>query len=223
MPGEPGPSPEPERRPSYRASPSRRSPAAPPILPGRPSQTVRRSCRDPSPMCRRWCRSRTCRRSCRGSPSQTVRHSCRRPSPMCRRWCRSRTCRRWCPEPDVPPVVPRPEPSPARPRPNPRCRPSCPSTTPWCPPARPGCRPAGPSGRPPTATAAADGDTRAELTWAQTGSQPAGPSADDVPRRTYRPREQPAPASHCWPSPPWWCCCWSSWARRPSPAVMGRG
>jgi eukaryotic-like serine/threonine-protein kinase len=44
------------------------------------------------------------------------------------------------------------------------------------------------SGRPPTAAAEAVGDTRAELTW---GTQPAAPSGDDVPRRRYRPPEQP--------------------------------
>jgi eukaryotic-like serine/threonine-protein kinase len=41
-----------------------------------------------------------------------------------------------------------------------------------------------------TAASAAVGDTRAELRWAQTGTQPAVPAADDAPRRTYRPPER---------------------------------
>ena len=61
--------------------------------------------------------------------------------------------------------------------------PVVPASPPEVPPGR------AESGRPPTAVAVAD--TRAELQWAQTGTQPATPSADDVPRRTYRPREQP--------------------------------
>jgi hypothetical protein len=96
------------------------------------------------------------------------------------------------PEPKAPPVVPgQPEPTPqpdAPPilpgQPEPDVPPVVPATPPEVPPSR------AESGRPPAA-AAAVGDTRVELAWTQTGTQPAAPSADDVPRRTYRPREQP--------------------------------
>jgi hypothetical protein len=95
------------------------------------------------------------------------------------------------PEPDVQPVVPQPEPSPVAPETESEVPPVVaqhdpvvPATPPEVPPSR------AESGRPP-ATAAAVGDTRAELAWTQTGTQPAAPSADDVPRQTYRPREQP--------------------------------
>jgi eukaryotic-like serine/threonine-protein kinase len=91
------------------------------------------------------------------------------------------------PEPDVQPDVRQPSPiapetEPAVPPVVPEHDPVVPATPPEVPPSR------AESGQPPTA---AVGDIRAELTWAQTGTRPAAPSADDVPRRTYRPREQP--------------------------------
>ncbi len=96
------------------------------------------------------------------------------------------------PEPDVQPVVPQPEPSPVAPETEPEVPPVVPQHDPVVPAPRPEVPPSrAENGRPPTAAAAAVGDTRAELTRAQTGTQPAAPSADDVPRRTYRPREQP--------------------------------
>jgi hypothetical protein len=105
------------------------------------------------------------------------------------------------PQPDVPPVVPdadaqpvvpQPEPSPVAPETEPEVAPIVlqhdpvvPASPREVPPSR------AESGRPPTAATAAVGIPRAELTGAQTGIQPAAPSADDVPRRTYRRREQP--------------------------------
>ena len=93
-------------------------------------------------------------------------------------------------QPDLQPVVPQPEPSTDAPETElepppvvPQHDPVVPASPPEVPPGR------AESGRPPTAVAVAD--TRAELQWAQTGTQPATPSADDVPRRPYRPREQP--------------------------------
>ena len=133
------------------------------------------------------------------------------PRPMCRRSCRSRTCSRSsrgrsCPL--------------SRPRPNPRCRPSWPGTTPWWPPPRPRCRPAGPRAggrRRPQRPSGTPGPN-----WR--GRRP-GPSPWPRAPTTCRGRRtgrvsSPAPASRCWPSPPWWCC-WSSWPRPPSLAVMG--
>jgi hypothetical protein len=96
------------------------------------------------------------------------------------------------PEPDVQPVVPQSEPAPVAPETQPEVPPVVPQHDPVVPATPPEVPPSpAESGRPPTAAAAAVGDTRAELTWAQTGTQPAAPSVDDVPRRRYRPREQP--------------------------------
>ena len=105
------------------------------------------------------------------------------------------------PEPDVHPVVPQPEPPPVAPDIGPEVPPIVPEHDPVVPGTPPEVPPSrAESEAPPTraqgavaaaAAAAAVGDTRAELRWAQTGTQPAVPPAGDVPRRTYRPRERP--------------------------------
>ena len=161
MPGEPGPSPEPE---------------TPPVVPGEPEPTPQPDAPPILP----------------GQPEPDGPPFVPAPQPDVPPVVPEPDVPPVVPEPDVPPVVPRPEPSPLAPETEPEVPPVVPQHDPVVPASPPGVPPSrAESGRPPTATAAADGDTRAELTWAQTGSQPAGPSADDVPRRTYRPREQP--------------------------------
>jgi eukaryotic-like serine/threonine-protein kinase len=104
------------------------------------------------------------------------------------------------PEPDVHPVVPQPEPAPVAPDTAPEAPPIVPEHDPVVPDAPPELPPtSAESELPPTrardavavtGAAAAVGDTRAQLRWAQTGTEPAAPTAPDVPRRTYRPPER---------------------------------
>jgi hypothetical protein len=96
------------------------------------------------------------------------------------------------PEADVQPVVPQPEPSlgapesePQVPAVAPQHDPEVPASPPEVPPRRAEVE------RPPTAAATAAGVTRAGLPWVQTSTPSAAGSADDMPRRTSRPREQP--------------------------------
>ena len=158
MPGEPGPTHEPEAPPVVPGQPEPTpQPDAPPILPGQPEPDV-------PPV----------------GPEQEAPPILPEPQhdvpPV-------------VPEPDIQPVVPQPEPSPVAPETEPEVPPVVPPAVSAAPPEVPPSRAEG--GREPTAAAAAVGDTRAERMWAPTGTQPAAPRADDVPRRTYRPREQP--------------------------------
>jgi eukaryotic-like serine/threonine-protein kinase len=188
MPSEPGPTPEPEAPPTLPAQPEpgpMPEPEAPPILPGQPGPT-------PEPDVPPIVPQPEAPPILPAQPEPDIPPVVPLPEapPIVPG-----------PQPDVPPVVSEPDPQPVVPQPEPS--PVAPETEPEVPPVVPphdAVVPATPpevppgraeSGPPPTAAAAAVGDTRAELTWAQTGTQRAAPSADDVPRRTYRPREQP--------------------------------
>ena len=177
--GEPGPTPEAEAPPVVPGQPEPTpQPDAPPILPGQPGSTPEPDVPPivPQPILP-------------GQPEPDVPPAEREAPPIVPGL--QPDVPPVVPQPDVQPVVPQPEPSPVVPETEPEVAPVVPQhdpVVPATPPEVPHSR--AEDGRPPTAAAAAVGDTRAELTWAQTGTQPAAPSADDVPRRTYRPREQ---------------------------------
>jgi eukaryotic-like serine/threonine-protein kinase len=182
MPAEPGPTPEPEAPPVVPGQPEPTpQPDAPPILPGQPEQDVPPIVPQPEapPILP-------------GQPEPDVPPVVPEPEAPPIVPGPQPDVPPVVPEPDVQPVVPQPEPSPVAPETEPEVPPVVPQHDPVVPataPDMPSSR--AESGRPPTAASAAVGDTRTELTWAQTMTQPAAPSADDVPRRTYRPREQP--------------------------------
>jgi hypothetical protein len=202
MPGEPGPTREPEAPPVVPGEPGpTREPEAPPVVPGQPEPTPRPDAppilpAQPEP-----------------TPEPDVLPIVPQPE--------APPILPGQPEPDLPPVVPEPEAPPIVPGPQPDVppvvpeqdvqpvvpqqepSPVAPETEPEVPPVVPQHDPVVPATPPEaprsraqdamaaTAAPAAVGGTRAEVRWARTGTQPAGPSADDVPRRPYRPPEQP--------------------------------